>query len=68
MSKEQSNYVTFLRSARNFREFASAEKIIQDQDLTYSEAQAACRQYNDNLSEAEQESGTKLEFTTSDNL
>lgn len=61
-------YSTFLRSARNFREFAQAEKIVQDTDLTYEEAREACQQYNSNLTEKEKENGTKLEFTKSDNL
>ncbi len=59
-------YYTFLRSARNFEEFASAEKIVQDTDLTIEEAQAACRDFNSHLSEAEVELGTKMEFTEMD--
>lgn len=61
-------YTTFLRSCRNWREFAQAEKIIQDTGLTYEEAREACQQYNANLNESQQEAGTKLEFTDSDNL
>lgn len=59
---------TFKRSCRNWEEFASAEKIIQETGLTYQEAKEACRQFNDNLTEKEIEVGTKLEFTDSDNL
>lgn len=55
-------YRTFLRSARSFEEFASAEKIEQETGLTYSEAQKACAEFNANRSEAEIEAGTKLEF------
>lgn len=60
------SYYTFLRSARNFEEFASAPKITQETGLTYSEARAACQEYNNNRSAEEIEAGTKLEFTTED--
>ena len=56
-------YYTFKRSARNWREFAEAEKITQETGLTFTEAREACLQFNSNLTEAEQEAGTKLEFT-----
>ena len=56
-------YYTFKRSCRNWREFAQAEKITVETGLTYEEARAACKDFNDNLIEAEQEAGTKLEFT-----
>lgn len=56
-------YYTFLRSARNWQEFAQAEKIVQNTGLTYSEAREECREYNANLTETEIENGTKLEFT-----
>lgn len=58
-------FTTFLRSARNFREFASAEKIIQETDLTLEQARAACDEFNDNRSERQIEAGTKMEFTES---
>jgi len=61
-------YTTFLRTCNNWKEFAKAEKLVQDTGLTYAEAREACQQYNANLTEAEQEAGTKLEFTESDNL
>lgn len=61
-------FTTFLRSARNFEEFAKAEKVIQETDLSFEEAREACQQYNANLTEAEKEAGTKLEFTASENL
>lgn len=57
-----STYRTFLRSARNFEEFASAEKIEQEGGLSYSEARERCTEYNANRTEAEIEAGTKLEF------
>lgn len=65
---ECNHYATFLRSCRNWQEFAQAEKIIQDTGLTYAEARDACQAYNANLTEREIENGTKLEFTTEDNL
>ncbi len=55
-------YRTFLRSARNWKEFAEAEKIEQETGLTVDEARAACQEYNENRSEDEVEAGTKLEF------
>ena len=59
---------TFLRSARNFQEFASAEKTIQDTGLSYEEAREACLNFNSNLTEKEIELGTKMEFTEDDDL
>lgn len=56
-------YYTFTRSARNWLEFASAEKATRTEGLTYEEAREECQQFNANLTEAEQEAGTKLEFT-----
>ncbi len=67
-TKTHAVYVTFLRSARNFREFATAEKIVQETDLTIDEARAACQNFNNNRSEAEIEAGTKMEFSTPDYL
>lgn len=59
-------YTTFLRSCRNWQEFATAEKIIHDTGLSYSEARAACEEFNANRSESDIESGTKMEFTSED--
>lgn len=56
-------YQTFLRSANSFAELASAEKIIQETGLSYSEAQDACREFNAHRTESEKEAGTKMEFT-----
>lgn len=55
-------YRTFKRSARNFTEFANAEKIEVDAGLTISEARLACQEFNDNRTESEIDAGTKLEF------
>jgi hypothetical protein len=58
----EQTYTTFLRSCRNFREFASAPKIKQDEGLSFEDAREACKNYNSNLTENEIELGTKLEF------
>ena len=55
-------YKTFLRSARNFKEFAQAEKVEQDTGLTYQEAREQCQQFNSNLTTQEKALGTKMEF------
>jgi len=55
-------YYTFKRSARNFEEFAKAEKIPVDSGLTLTEAREQCREFNNNRSAAEIEAGTKMEF------
>ncbi len=55
-------YSTFLRSARSLEEFANAEKIEQSTGLTLQEAQAECKEFNDNRSVDEIEAGTKMEF------
>jgi len=59
-------YRTFLRTATNFEEFASAEKIEQETGLTIQEARDACAEYNKNRTEAEIEAGTKMEFEMED--
>jgi hypothetical protein len=55
-------YRTFLRSCRNWQEFANTPKIEQDTGLTLQEAREACKDFNDNRTESERENGTKLEF------
>lgn len=59
-------YRTFIRSARNFEEFASADKIEQDSGLSHDEAYLACQDFNSNRTEAEIEAGTKMEFERED--
>jgi hypothetical protein len=56
-------YYTFKRSATSFSTFATAKKFIQNTGLTLSEAQAECREFNENRTELEIENGTKMEFT-----
>lgn len=55
-------YRTFLRSARNFEEFASAEKIEQETGLTIGEARDECEVFNSALTSSQLERGTKMEF------
>jgi len=61
-------YVTFLRSARSYAEFANAEKVIQETCLTLTEAREACFQFNVNRSDAQMEAGTMMEFTATENF
>lgn len=58
-----STYKTFTRSATNYEEFSSAKKHVVDTGLTQDEARRACKNFNDNRSEAEKEKGTKMEYT-----
>ena len=56
-------YKTFKRSATNFTQFAQARKITEETGLTYDQAQARCKAYNDNRTPAQKRKGTYLEFT-----
>ena len=56
-------YTTFKRSATNFSEFASAEKITVDTGLTLDEAREQCDQFNNNRTPKQIRKGTKMEFT-----
>jgi hypothetical protein len=55
-------YRTFKRSARNFEEFARANKEEQDSGLDYHEAREQCEEFNRNRTPAQIKRGTKLEF------
>lgn len=55
-------YRCFIRSARNFREFARARKITQARGLSYERAHAACRAYNAARNAAQVRRGTCMEF------
>ena len=55
-------YRTFLRSATNWREFASAKKTEVDTGLTLQEAREQCEEYNNNRTALQEEQGTKMEF------
>ena len=56
-------YKTFIRSATNWKQFASARKITQDTGLTYDEAKQRCEEYNAHLTSRQRRKGTKMEFT-----
>lgn len=53
---------TFLRSATNWNQFATARKVTQETGLSYEEAQERCKQYNDNRTARQIRKGTKMEF------
>lgn len=55
-------YRTFIRSCRNWQEFAKARKITQDRGLSYEQARERCQQYNENLTARQVKRGTKMEF------
>jgi hypothetical protein len=55
-------YRTFTRSATNFEQFAKARKMTVRRGLTYSEAQAMCKRFNDERTPAQVRKGTKMEF------
>jgi len=61
-------YTTFIRTAKNFEDFANAEKEIVEEGLTAEKARELCDTFNRTRSEAEKEAGTKMEFTLSENL
>jgi hypothetical protein len=56
-------YKTFIRSATSFESFAKARKRTVRRELTYDEAMAMCKAYNDNRDERQIAKGTKMEFT-----
>ena len=58
----KNKYTTFIRSARDFAEFASAEKTTIETDLTLEEAREQCANFNNQRTEEDAELGTKMEF------
>ena len=56
-------YRTFIRSCRNWQEFAKARKITVGRALTYEEAKRQCQTYNTALTPRQKARGTKMEFT-----
>ena len=56
-------YKTFIRSCRNWTEFAKSRKITQDTGLTYDQAKERCKEYNDNRNSRQKSRGTMMEFT-----
>ena len=55
-------YRTFIRTAKNFEEFASAVKNEQETGLSYGEARQLCQDFNMYRTPAQVEAGTKMEF------
>jgi hypothetical protein len=56
-------YKTFLRSATDWKSFASARKITQEIGLTYDQARERCQEYLAKRTARQIRKGTKLEFT-----
>ncbi len=61
--EDEPTYTTFLRSSRNWKEFANNPKEAVDTGLSFSEARESCTTYNKDRSATEIENGTMLEFT-----
>lgn len=55
-------YRTFLRSCKNWSEFANAAKVPFDSDLTLEQAREQCEAFNKSRNEEHIEAGTKMEF------
>ena len=59
-------YRTFIRSCRNWQEFARARKRTDMAGLSYEAARDRCQEYNQNLTRQHVRRGTKMEFTKED--
>lgn len=59
-------YRTFLRRARNFEEFSTARKHVQERGLRLEEARERCEDFNTHRTTAQIINGTKLEFERED--
>jgi hypothetical protein len=59
-------YKTFIRSCRNWPEFARARKITQATGLTYAEAWQQCAEYRKKRTPRQIKRGTLMEFTVDD--
>ena len=55
-------YRTFIRSARNFEQFASARKRPDRRGLTYAEAVQRCAAFDRERTSRQVSNGTKMEF------
>jgi hypothetical protein len=60
--EENKTYRTFIRSCRNWEEFASARKLTKARGLSWSQAKQRCEEYNAHLSARQRRKGTKMEF------
>lgn len=57
-------YKTFIRSCKNWYQFAKSRKITQHTGLTYDEAKKLCAEYNQNRTARQISKGTMMEFTS----
>ena len=55
-------YKTFIRSCRNWEQFAKGRKMTQETGLTYQQAKERCKEYNDNRNARQKRKGTMMEF------
>ena len=55
-------YRTFIRKAKNWKEFSSAVKKTVNTGLSYTKALQECVNYNANLTKSQMEDGVKMEF------
>lgn len=53
-------FTVFKRTAKNFKEYSSAEKIVVETDLSIDEAREMCQEFNANRTDEEIAAGTKL--------
>ena len=56
-------YTTFKRSATGWKSFAQGRKTTVSTGLTYDQAKAECKAYNDARTPAQIRKGTMMEFT-----
>ena len=56
-------YKTFIRSCRNWPQFARARKITDATGLTYDEARRRCLAWNAARTPRQRARGTMMEFT-----
>ena len=56
-------YKVFIRSARNWQQFAQGRKRTIETGLTYDEAKRCCQNYNAARTSSQIRKGTMAEFT-----
>lgn len=67
-TSNMTTYTTFKRTCKNFGQFGSARKTIQDTDLSYETAKERCKEFNENRAPAQIKRGTYLEFMKTEDL
>lgn len=55
-------YRTFIRSCRNWEQFARARKMTVERGLTIDQARQRCDHYNEHRTPAQVRKGTMMEF------